>query len=328
MRKMILGVVSALLMLGGAFSAIPVYADEGDDAFASANILQVAPSAVRVTLDAGEVLEGNAEHCPSDIPKGCVIQVTNTGNTTYRYRVYTTPYVVKGEDNALSFDEVTSYTQLSRWITIRNDAGEYVKEAQFTIGPNESQTISYRVDVPEDIPGGSQYAVIWAQVLSDGSDASIQTVGQIGSVITGRSTGDTNEAGEILEYDFQKFAFSGPLTAHAAIKNTGNTDFAAHYSYIAKTFFGKELFKDEGMIPAYPGTTYKVDTTWEEVPFFGIFQVEFKITVAGEERSESRIVIVMPIIMMILFILLLTIIIVWIIIIIRKRKERKTRKLV
>lgn len=328
MKKFILGGLAAILALGGGLVVAPVQAEEGNDAFASANTLQVAPSAVRITLEAGEVLQDNAEYCPSDNPKGCIIQVNNTGNTTFRYRVYTTPYVVKGEDNALSFDEVTAYTQLSRWITIRNQAGEYVKEAQFTIGAGESQTIHYRIDIPDDIPGGSQYAVIWAQVLSDGGGSSIQTTGQVGSVITGRSTGDTHETAEITEYDFQKFAFSGPLKANATIKNTGNTDFAAHYSYVARTFFGKELFKDDGMIPAYPGSTYKVETTWEDVPFFGLFQVEFKITAAGEERSESRLVVVMPVIMIILFILLLTVIIAWIIIIIRKRKERKSRKLV
>lgn len=327
MKKLILSGLAAVVALSG-LAVAPVYADEGEDIFASANTLQVAPSAVRVTLDAGEVLVGEADHCPNDTPNGCAIQVSNTGNTTFRYRVYATPYVVKGEDNALSFDEVTSYTQLSRWISIRNTEGEYVKEAQFTIGPGEDQTVEYRIDVPDDIPGGSQYAVIWAQVLSEGGESNIHTVGQVGSVITGRSTGNTHETAEILDYDFQKFALNGPLTAHVTIKNTGNTDFAANYSYTAKTFFGRELFSDDGVIPAYPDTTYKVDITWEEVPFFGIFQVEFKVTAAGEERDESRLVVVMPIIMMILLILLLTVVIVWIIIIIRKRKERKVRKLV
>ena len=93
--------------------------------------------------------------------------VKNIGTKGLRYRVYASPYVVKGENYDLDFSEEasTSYTQISRWITILGEDGSYAKEAEFAIEPGETQTIHYRIDVPEDVPGGAQYAVIWAQTI-------------------------------------------------------------------------------------------------------------------------------------------------------------------
>lgn len=333
MKRVASGVLALVLaVLGAVLWVTPIYADEGDENDDALTNLQISPAAVGVMLDPGDVLVGESERCPTDIAGGCVVKITNDGATALTYRLYVAPYSVQGEDNNLDFSSnaITTRTQIARWMTVQNADGEYVSEARYTIQPGESQTIGYRIDVPEDIPAGSQYAVIFAQILGGTDDgSSVETVGQVGSVISGRSTsGDTHEAAEISEVEFTRFAFSGPLTAKATIKNTGNTDFAAHYTYTAKTFFGKELYTREELIPAYPEAEYHVDVTWEDVPFVGIFQVEFSILAAGETWTETHVVVIMPVIIMILVILLLTVIVAWIIIITRKRKERKTRKLV
>lgn len=325
---------SALVLLGILAStvAMPVpsaWAEEEEEK--SPSSLQMSPSGTRLTLVAGETLEGHAENCPKT-EDGCAIKVTNTGTEGFRFRVYMTPYVVSGEENELIFDEemATSYTQISRWITVQNADGEFVSEAEFALQPGEARVIPYRVTIPEDIPGGSQYAVIWAQIMSNTEfKGGIETVGRAGAVITGRSSGDSHEAVEISNVDFTRFAFSGPMHSGATVKNVGNTDFVVKYSYTARTLFGKEMWSSgEKTAAAYPGTEYHLETNWEETPFMGIFQAEFKINAAGEEKVERHIVVIMPVFILILLILLLTIIAVWIIIIIRKRKERKARTLV
>lgn len=329
--KKFVSILALLGMLAGAVVAptASVWAEgEQND---SPNSLQMSPSGTRLTLVAGETLEGHAANCPNT-EEGCAIKVTNTGTEGFRFQVYITPYVVSGEDNELTFDEekATAYTQISRWITVQNANGEYVEEAEFSLQPGESRVIPYRVVIPTDIPGGSQYAVIWAQIMNDGEfKGGIETVGRAGAVITGRSAGDSNEAAEILDVEFTSFAFSGPLSSAATVKNVGNTDFVVKYSYTARTLFGKEMYSSgEKTTAAYPGTEYHISTDWEDTPFMGIFQAEFKISAAGEEKVEKHIVVIMPVFVLILLILLLTIIIVWIIIIIRKRKERKARTLV
>ena len=70
---------------------------------------------------------------------------------------------------------------------------------------------------------------------------------------SGRSIGDTRQTAEINDYSFERFSLGGNLTAHATVKNTGNTDFTTHYSYTAKTFFGKVLDERSGEIATYPG---------------------------------------------------------------------------
>lgn len=328
MSKNIIKIILASVLTFGALVPVSsVFAEEQS----SGNALELTPSGTRLTLAPGDVLEGNAAHCPAENEDGCAIAVRNIGSAPIRYKVYTSPYAVKGEDNELSFaDEAsTTYTQLAKWITIQNTEGEYVPEAEFYVQPGERQVVRYRVTVPDEIPGGSQYAVIWAQMMSDGdSSGGIETIGQVGAVLTGRSTEDIRETATITEYDFTRFTFSGPLHAQATIENTGNVDFMAHSYYTAKTLFGKELYSEEIKTPAYPGTTYHVNFDWEDAPFLGIFSVEWKVQAADAEHIESHIVVIMPIIVIIVMVLLLTVLIIWTIIIIRKHKERKARKLV
>lgn len=330
MKKTIGIILASFMVVAGAVGwPQDIHAEESA---ASETELQLSPTAVNVTLMGGDVLEGKSEKCPMNVEGGCVLEVKNNGTKTLRYRVYASPYVIKGENYELDFSESssTSYTQISRWITFLNDSGEYVKEAEFAIEPGETQTIRYRIEVPEDVPGGAQYAVIWAQTVGAGTTAGagVQTVVQTGMVVYGRTIGNTEQTAEVSEYGFTRFALGGPLQAKATIKNTGNTDFDAYYTYTARTLFGKEIHTDQGSIATFPDTEYHVDINWENPPLLGIFQVEFRVSGADTVKTETHIVIIMPIFVMVLLILLLTVIIAWIIIIIRKRKERKARTLV
>lgn len=331
MRKLFTGLLAGLFLLAGV--VVPgglVYADE-EEKPTSRSALEITPSGARLTLQAGEQLEGKADNCPRG-DDGCSITVKNIGTDAVKFHIYTSPYVVSGEENNLSFDEKdsTTYTQLSRWISVQNADGEFVKEAEFRAEPGESRTIQYRIDVPESIPGGSQYAVIWAQIVNEGESTGIETVGQIGAVLTGRSTEDSIETAIISDYDFTKFTFNGPLHAQVTVENTGNTDFAIKYYYTAKTIFGKEIsgLSKSDFVAAYPDTTYHINFDLEDTPLMGIFQVEWKVVAADQEEVHTAVVMVMPVIVIIVVILLLTVVIVWIIILSRKRKERKARKLV
>ena len=100
-------IVSALVLAGLVLGVVtlPVgtaWAEEEQNS--SPNSLQMSPSGVRLTLVAGETLEGHAANCPKT-EEGCAIKVTNTGTEGFRFRVYITPYVVSGEENELTFDE-------------------------------------------------------------------------------------------------------------------------------------------------------------------------------------------------------------------------------
>ena len=331
-QKLTVATVALLGLVAFGATAQPAYADEGEGSTPS-TFIQISPTAVTITLKGGDVITGDSEECPTDvIDGGCVMEVKNIGSKPFKYKVYASPYVVTGEDYTLNFSESasTTYTQISRWVRFLNSDGNWSSTLTQDIQPGETQIVRYRIDVPEDVPGGSQYAVIWAQAVgeSDSNTSGVSTLSQTGMVISGRSIGNTRQTSDVYEYDFMRFTFGGALTAQATIKNTGNADFDAHYSYTAKTLFGKELYKDEGSIATYPETEYHVNVNWENTPFLGIFMVNFTVDAANTKAAESHIVVIMPLFIMILLILLLTVVIVWIIIIIRKRKERKARTLV
>ncbi len=336
MRKKWLRIVAAfgLMLAGGASllgSSTAVYADENTPS----TWIQLSPAAATVTMMGGDRLEGKHERCPAGSESeegGCRVAVKNIGKENFSYKIYTSPYVVSGSDYQLNFSEdaATSYTQIARWITFLDDDGSYKKEITKNIAPGETQEINYRITVPDDVPGGAQYAVIWAEVTSAESGASVQTAPRTGTVVSGRSIGDTVQSAEISDYQFQRFSIGGSLTAHAMIKNTGNTDFDAYYTYTAKTLFGKEVHDPiKDTIATYPDTEYPVDVKWEDgLPFFGLLRVQFSVTAADQVIDETHLVLIMPVFVIILLILLLTVIIIWIIIINRKRKERKARTLV
>ncbi len=313
----------------GALTTVPAYAEEEEDS--NANSLRVSPSGTRLSLVPGDLLVDEVPGCVSSVSDSCSVEVQNTGKKPFKYKVYFSPYVVSGSDNKLSFaeEDSTSHTQISRWLKVKDSSGNYVKEATFSINPGETQTVKYQVEIPDDIPGGSQYAVLWAQIVSDDIGSSgIQTVGQVGSVISGSSATGTVRSAEISDVEMTRFTFGGSLHAGAKVRNTGNDDFSIDYTYVVNNFFGGERYRDQQSLAAYPETDYEINVNWEEPPLLGIFHVEFKVTAAGEEATKTGLVIIMPIFVLVLMILLLTIVIVWIIIIIRKRKERKARKLV
>lgn len=322
-QKLLSGLVAlAVCFVGAAVPTLPTHAEGESEGDTPPVWLQISPVSNTVTLMGGQVLEGD----------DYTVEVKNIGTEPFQYKVYASPYAVSGENYDLDFSEegATTYTQISRWIEFKKDDGTYAKELTYSIKPGEAKKIPYRITVPEDVPGGAQYAVIWAQTINGGNNESsgVQTVSRAGMVIYGRSIGDTFQTAEVTEYDFTKFTFGGALTAQATIKNTGNTDFNAYYNYTAKTIFGKVLKEDKGSIATFPGTEYHANVNWENTPFIGIFTVTWTITAADVVKEETRVVMIMPVFMIVLLFLLLTVIIIWIIIIIRKRKERKSRVLV
>lgn len=329
--KKLLHTITALVALfaASALFALPVAAEGEAD---HSTWIQVSPTAVRLTLEPGQDITPGSDSCPNEIDAGCAIEVKNSGTEPFTFRIYASPYVVTGENYELSFsaDSSTSYTQIYRWISFQDESGNFVPEIQRSVNPGETVTIPWQVDVPEDLPGGSQYGVVWAQTVRSGEATStgVQTVSQAGMVISARSSGDTRETADITEYDMQRFAFGGGLSASATVTNTGNTDFEAYYTYTAKTLFGKEIYTESDQVSAYPETTYHINIDWQDIPFLGIFQVNFRVSAADSVAEETHVVVVMPVFIMVLLILLLTVIIVWIIILIRKRKERKARTLV
>ncbi len=326
--KALLAMAVSTAFFGALFTSAPVFADEP-----KAVELQVSPTALNVTMQGGEVIEGDSDLCTTvGEVHGCYVEVQNNSTEPLRVHVYVTPYSITSEDNEANFtNNDNTYTQIARWLKLDDGKGNFGSDAYYSIGAGETKNVPFRITVPDDIPGGMQRAVIWAEAdkaENSSGGIGINTNARAAIAVSGRSIGDVRQTSEITDYGFDRFKVSGPLSAHATVKNTGNTDFTINSYYTAKTFFGKVLEEKTDAVAAYPDIEYHLEMNWENTPYLGIFLVNYKISTGADVKDETRIVVIMPIPILLLIILLLTVIIIWIIIIIRKRKERKARMLV
>ena len=268
-------------------------------------------------------------------------KISNNSESPMRFEVYATPYAFSysEEDDAykLGFSKETTYTQIARWITFRDVNGNYAETATFTAGPNETVEVAYKISTPDSIPGGGQYAVLFAHTLSDDTTSSgIKTEASPGLVVYGRSDGETIISGETSDLVIkQSMVVDGNekniINASAKAKNTGNVDFMAAGSLKVTGIFGNVYYETkadstESRVSIIPETELTVSDSWDDTPFFGMFNVEWTVYLNGEAKETiTKFVIIIPPVIIIVAILLLTIIIVWITIIVRMRKERRSK---
>ena len=166
------------------------------------------------------------------------MQVSNNGDSEMTIEVYAAPYsyVYSDEEDAyrLGFSNENNFTQISRWITIKDQGGSFVKKAVFKIAPNDTANITYKISTPDNIPAGGQYAVIFAHTLNSVTSSNgIKTEASPGLVVYGRSTeGEAITTAEISSMSIEQTLTENENTrnvfnASAKVKNTGNVDFTA-----------------------------------------------------------------------------------------------------
>ncbi len=272
-------------------------------------------------------------------------KVSNAGSQPLNFEVHVSPYAFtqeqEGEDYKLGFNRETAYTQMTRWITFKDSAGNYVANPKFTAAPGSSVEVSYRITTPASIPAGGQYAVLFAHTLSNSTSGGIKTEASPGLIIYGRSSGDTITSGEIrgLELSQSKKTIENKdgkqeevnknwINGTAKVKNTGNVDFMAVGTLKVEGIFGRSYYETpttKGRVSIIPDTELSVSDTWEETPYFGIFKATWTVTAAGQTETISQIIFLLPLPILVIALLLLTIITIWIIIMVRKRKERRSK---
>ena len=280
--------------------------------------LTVSPATTSVSLKPGASVD-------------YTLVVDNEKEDNLDITVYAAPYSIQNEDYDVDFETETPRTQLSRWIEFVNADGSVTKEYKTTVPAKTKSNIVYRVNIPEDIPAGGQYASIFVQTGDDAKPletSGLQAVSRVGVVVYGRSNGETDERAEITETSIPAFLLSGPVSASTLVKNLGNTDIEVNYSFTVTSIVGAELYHSEGKEPILPDASRRMKQQWENSQPMGLFRVTYRIETLGEVKEISKLVVILPIYMIILALFILTLLIIWIIILIRKRRERKSRLVV
>ena len=336
MRSIIqkLAVIAFAAVLGVAFVGANSYAEgeeSGNNSSQGGTSISISPVSKILQISANSVYEDS-------------FKITNNSNSPMNFEVYAAPYsdTYSEEDDTykLGFSRENTFTQISRWITFKQADGSYAEKATFTAEPNANVEVSYKISTPESIPGGGQYAVIFAHTLSASTNASgIRTEASPGLVVYGRSDGETNMSSEVSDLKISQTMTVDNnektiINGSGKVKNTGNVDFMASGKLKVTGIFGNVYYETDSAstrsrVSIIPESELTVSDSWDETPFFGMFNVEWYIK-TGAEMSETitKFVVIMPPVIIVSVILIFTIIIVLIIIVIRKRKERRSKFMV
>ena len=215
----------------------------------------------------------------------------------------------------------SSYNQIMDWITLSKTSG--------TVAPNESDDVTYTIDVPEDAPAGGQYATIVVTDVTTSNAAGegnidIDQAFQFAAIIYAEVAGETREEGSIIDNQIPSFLLSGPLQATSMVKNNGNVHTDARYTLQVWPIFGGEEICTNEEKPetslVLPGTErYHAQTC--DLPAVGIFKAKQTVQIFGEVSVVERIVVMCPIWLLFIIIFVIIMIIFWIVSKIRNKKN-------
>lgn len=269
--------------------------------------------------------------------------VTNDGDDVVNFEVFVAPYsyIYSESDDTytLGFTNENDYTQLTRWIKIMDSAGSFVRNPRFSIQGKESIDITYRINTPESMPAGGQYAVIFVHTLAEaGNNNGIKTEASPGIIIYGRAEGETKISGEISGLGISQIITKdsgnggvstlGHINATAKVKNTGNIDFNATAILKVEGIFGGAYYEtpeNKARTSIIPESELTLTDEWENTPVFGLYKATWTVTAAGETQTIDQMIFINPVPFIIVTIIILTIVVAWITIMLRKRKQRRAR---
>lgn len=246
-------------------------------------------------------------------------KVKNQGKKTAEYIIDFAPYSIKNEQYEPVYDQETSYTEISKWITTSQDSG--------MVEPGAEDIVHFTVNVPEDAHGGAQSAIIVVRLEQDSesSGTSVQAVQQLGYLVFGNVDGEITTTAKILENKVPSFIFTPPITATSLVENTGNVYTNASYSLqIFPLFSDEEVYtneEDPEKSVVFPETKRFFTASWEGSPQLGIFRVRQTIKIFDEVSTVEKLVFICPIWFLFIVILIIFVAIFWIISRIRGRNK-------
>lgn len=275
--------------------------------------LTVSPLIEHVVLTPGEVYKGS-------------FKVANPaeGKNELRYNIEVQPFYVDEEYETI-FEDVGGRNIIRDWITIDSeDSGILL--------PSTMIDVNYTIDVPVDAPAGGQYVDI--RVISSSADSTGENqaaIGErvaIGHLIFAEVAGKSVRQGEIIDVDIPSFLLSGDIAGSSAIRNTGNVHSIATYKLqIFPLFSDEELYTNEespDQKTILPDRTLYNETSWEQTPTVGIFNVVYTVEFEGVTAQVSKMVIKCPI--WLLFVIIFVIFALIFYFVARARARKKAKK--
>lgn len=300
LRKICGGFLLALMI--ALFGVMPVSADGEKPDYR----LQISPVRLDLDLEPGTTSTGTFE-------------VQNTGLKAYDFILGVDPYSVTDENYSIDSETRTAYTDIVDWITFSQNEGH--------VEPNQNQEITVTVTVPDDVPAGGQYAMIYAEMVRDDEleSTGVAVNHRVGLLVFSEVEGDTRREGQVLETKIPTILFNPPITATSLVENTGNVHATAYYTLQVFPLFGdEEVYTNEenpATLTILPETQRFNSISWDGAPQLGIFRVRETVTILDDTQTIEKIVFLCPIWFLFLILLIIFFVIFWLVSRARSRKS-------
>lgn len=278
-------------------------------------VMQVNPAEQSISLNPSEVYRGS-------------IKVQNIGRLPFTFTLSTKPYQVLNDNYDPDFYTQNDYTKLSNWITY--------DENNIRLEPGVEREVGYTINVPDDIPGGGQYAAIIIETRDSISEgASFRVISQLASLIYAHVSGEEHIGGVVTARSLPSFLLSSPFTARVTVKNDGNVDFRVTHTLDIYNFFTNQPVLSSDAVSSdgtnvgratpiiLPATSRANALTWDGAPELGLFRAVQKISFLDQEYTYEQVVFLCPTWLAGLAIFFVALMVIWIILRIRKRHKSR-----
>ncbi len=248
--------------------------------------------------------------------------VKNQSSSEGVFKIYVAPFT---DDDTKDFTNENRFTQISRWIKFYDISGGVVDDLEIRVPACATREVRFMVDVPASIPDGGQYAVIFVENKnSGGANDVITSSSRVGMLIYARvSGGETIHDAKITDVFIEH---NGSVNAGAVAANSGNIDENVSSTLVVRNFFGHEVYRKTNIYSLLPGSSNrKISDAWEDLPYLGLFVVDYTIEVGGETTMISKTILLLPLPVMIVVALAAIIVIIGAISFIKKRLTRRRR---
>jgi hypothetical protein len=237
--------------------------------------ITMSPSSRTIKLDAGTVLRGSMD-------------VINSGDVAFSFKVYTTPYTVSGESYDPNFTRTAANADAYSWVKLE-------KTDYPSLEPGQMVTVPYTIHVPETAAPGGHYGVIFAETKArEIGQTGVARQKRVGQILYLTVNGNYISGGKIAGFNLPFWQTKPPVVSTARVSNTGNVDFETEVRTVAKDLFGRTKFTYSGDPIVLPQTTRLIEMNWDKAPNFGLYNVSQSVKFLGSEHTNSNLVLVAP----------------------------------
>lgn len=278
-RFTLIGLFSALLVLGGIFAVVPVNAAEGYEE------MTISPTEKRYEVDAGETINDS-------------FIILNSGEVPFDFTTYAAPYSVTNTSYNSSYEDAPR-ADAYKWIQI--------PQVNWSADVRETVTVPFTIQVSKTASPGGHYGIIFAeqQPTEKPDITGIARKKRLGMIVYITVKGEVVKAGSVTSVDIDAYQSQAPLSAKIRFDNTGNVDYLAKSQMTVTTLFGQRVHSSQTEVVVLPDKPRDVTMQWSNVSWVGAYKVRVTTDVLGKQTVNERFVVVAPVWLIILIVIAL-----------------------